>query len=570
MAKHYHDLLPFYLNGRLPTAELIALEQHLLSCQECRAALDEWRALADAVSTEAVSRAADLPPLSPQLYRAQQEPATTMPSTSSRRNSFLRKWNIEESVTIRRPSAKDEEDKDMNTTYDVSLEPARPLQFPDARRLIFEPITWVAAILAMILLGAALVFMRASFNPGAGGAPEEAVPEFAAQPQPCVSTGQDPQAESVRLAGEASSLLADASDNTELATLLSVCALQTAYTPEADEALQLSLFTANGLPEFPGNDTGVLNSALFSPDGRYLLVSRGDGAQLWDVESATEIRSFLPAWGGPIAFSPDGRYVLGTFQFNLAYLWDTETGALVQDFNAGSEIVDLTFSPDGTRIAVALITGTVQIWRVDTATQERRVPLGYDISDVAFSPDGQTLLVSGDRNRPYSLHLLDVKTGTELRIFTGLRDFANMAVFSPDGRYILAGGDTADRRALLWDAETGEELATFSGYINDINTVSFSADSRYALVGSADGTVGLWDIESETEVRRFVGDPGYVWSVGFSPDGNTILIGSSTGVVRLVPTDYHNMIALACEHLTRDFTYEEREQYDLGAGPACQ
>jgi WD40 repeat protein len=451
-----------------------------------------------------------------------------------------------------------EEEPNMFTTF----VPARSPYYSDARKLRWSLIIGAAAILVVVALGLLLLYIR---PPGA------TMPEYAAQPESCMAEGQNPQEESARLAGEAAGLLQAESKNIELSMLLSICALQTAYTPEADKALQLSLITAQAISEFPGNDTGILNSALFSPDGRYLLVSYRDGVRLWDIGAGTEIQSFLTTWGGPVALSPDGRYVLGTDQLNVAHLWDTETGAPVHDFNAGTEIIDLTFSPDGARIALGLVSGTVQIWRVDTATVERRVPLGYDIGDVAFSPDGTALLVSGDRNKPYSVHLLDVETGTELRVFTGLRDFANMAVFSPDGRYVLAGGDTGDRRALLWDAETGEELRVFSGYINDVNTVAFSPDSRYALVGSADSTVGLWDIETGIEVRRFgsVGSLGYVWSVGFSPDGKTILIGTSDGVVRLWPTAYHDMIALACQHVTRDFTAEERAQYGLGEGAAC-
>lgn len=74
-----------------------------------------------------------------------------------------------------------EEETDMFTTF----VPARSPQFTGARKLRWDPITLAVAVLVVVVLGMVLLFMRAAFNPGAGGAPEEALPEFAAQPDEC-------------------------------------------------------------------------------------------------------------------------------------------------------------------------------------------------------------------------------------------------------------------------------------------------------------------------------------------------------------------------------------------------
>jgi WD40 repeat protein len=578
MAKHWHDLLPFYVAGQLPAAERIALEQHLMQCDECRAALDEWRALANAVRKEAQSRTANLPPLSPQLYRAQQDARTPMPSTSSRRNALLRKWNIEEHVTIRRPSARMEEDEDMNATSDVSFVPARPLQFPEARKLMFDPITWVAAILVMIVLGALLLFMRAPFNPGAGGQFEEAIPEFAAQPQPCVSTGQDPQAESVRLAGEAAALLDAEGDNTELAMLLSICALQTAYTPEADEALQEVLVLTGAVPEFPGvgrNYDGV----QLSPDGRYLAIGSPRGAHLWNVETRTEVRTFVPPGGyvptTSVAFSPDGRYILSTVGTGVARLWETETGAEVRDFDAGIAINALAISPDGAYIALGTEAGDVQVWDAVTGTLVNTLAMHtHPVSYVAFSPDSRTLVASANGPGPYPLPQWDVEAGVKIRDFLGIQE-AQSGIFSPDGRYVIAGGRPTDARAILWDAATGAEIRVFTDFppgssgFNHVQAFAFSPDNRSVLIGSANRTARIFELETGAEVRSFNDNPSYVLAVDFSPDGRWLLIASVSSVVRIWDTDYRDTIARACEHVTRDFTTEERMQYGLGVGPAC-
>jgi tetratricopeptide (TPR) repeat protein len=65
----------------------------------------------------------------------------------------------------------------------TTLAPARA--YPDARRMKWDPLTLAVAVLVVVVLGMVLLFMRAQFNPGAGGAPEESLPEFAAQPGEC-------------------------------------------------------------------------------------------------------------------------------------------------------------------------------------------------------------------------------------------------------------------------------------------------------------------------------------------------------------------------------------------------
>ncbi len=589
MAKHWHDLLPFYVAGQLPTAERIALEQHLLSCQECRAALDEWRALADAVRRDASSREADLPPLSPQLYRAQQDSAGQMPSTSSGRNRFsLRKWNIEEYVTIRRPSERIEEHDDMNTTSDVSFVPARPLQFPDARKLMFDPITWVAAILVMIVLGALLLFMRASFNPGAGGAPEEAIPEFAAQPEGCAAVeGQDAQAESVRLASEASALLEAEGDNTELAMLLGICALQTAYTPEADGALQQALDHAGQLLALQGH-TGSLFSAEFSPDGKYILTSSWDNtARLWDAETLQEIRRFdQPALVLNAKVSPDGRYILtsGNRSDPNVRLWETETGDRVFTLRGHTmEVGNTAFSPDGQYALSAAYDGSAHLWDLQTGEAEHVFEYSQSarwVSGVAFSPDGRNVII-GNGGQPNAgkglLEEWNLETYQVVRQFTGAstQNMIDDIQFSPDGRYMLAGTEDG---ASLWDYQSGEEIRVFaSGSI--IWRVAFSPDGRYAAGIEGGRRTYLWDIENGQQIRVFVINAGS--DAAFSPDGRRIVTtfnSYSGGPTNDTPaeeavlydTDINAFIAFACEHVSRDFSDAERTQYGLGEGPACR
>jgi hypothetical protein len=122
------------------------------------------------------------------------------------------------------------------------------------------------------------------------------------------------------------------------------------------------------------------------------------------------------------------------------------------------------------------------------------------------------------------------------RHFQGDLSLVVSLAFSPDGRYVLAGG--ADAIIRLWDVQRGKEIRRLEGHSNIVRSVAFSPNSRYALSGSNDKSVWLWDVQTGQEISRFDGYGGYVLGVAFSPDGRYALCGSRDAVIRLldVPT----------------------------------
>src|SRR5262245_51742406 len=87
------------------------------------------------------------------------------------------------------------------------------------------------------------------------------------------------------------------------------------------------------------------------------------------------------------------------------------------------------------------------------------------------------------------------------------------AAFSPDGRYVLAGFNSlvfaGARRRLegnilrMWDVKTGEEVKRFSGHVNGTTFVGFLPGGEEAISTGKDGMVRIWGIKEGKEFRSF-------------------------------------------------------------------
>lgn len=139
---------------------------------------------------------------------------------------------------------------------------------------------------------------------------------------------------------------------------------------------------------------------------------------------------------------------------------------------------------------------------------------------------------------------------------TRFRYSATNVAYSPDGKYLAAGG--ADNRIRLLDAQTGKEVRRLTGHqprtyqpqrdpksgafdmlvgstgAGSVSTLAFSPDGKTLASGGWDDMVRLWDVETGKEVRKMLAHQAMVARVAFSPDGKFLASrGGLDGVMRL-------------------------------------
>jgi RNA polymerase sigma factor (sigma-70 family) len=215
-----------------------------------------------------------------------------------------------------------------------------------------------------------------------------------------------------------------------------------------------------------------------------LLATRQAGKEnvirLWDLRTGKEIRSFKDTqagWPGTLFFTADGKTLFVAGQRLVAF--DVASGRerfsrrlrLPRPGNTGGFVVvgggkaeeplrwrALAVSPDGTTVACILTGGGFDTRPVADRLVLCEVSTGEVIQrwgdsgktspwweQLAFSRDGR-LLASSDR---WAVHVWEVATGKEVRIFRSHRGEIRSLVFSANGRRLASA--SSDSTVLLWD-----------------------------------------------------------------------------------------------------------------------
>jgi WD40 repeat protein len=309
-----------------------------------------------------------------------------------------------------------------------------------------------------------------------------------------------------------------------------------------------------------GSAAGVL-SVAFSPDGRQIVSSSDGGDQrpesdrlgyiytsqepvydnslrLWDADNGREVIAWnLRDCIWSAIFSPDGRFIVSGLGKGAMRLWDAQTGRALRTF-VGHErqVTSLAFFPDGHHFVSGSLDKTLRVWNVEMETPIALIT-GHsdDVNGVAVASDGGIASASKDETvRLWTAAGIHRATLRAQKVDSTNQEFLGVAV-APGGRRVAAA--CSDGTLRVWDAVTGQEENTFRGHSQAVSAVAFSRDGHRILSGSYDSTVRIWDSESGLETLRLNGHESFVSSVAFSPDGRRAASGALDATVRLWDTE---------------------------------
>jgi WD40 repeat protein len=299
------------------------------------------------------------------------------------------------------------------------------------------------------------------------------------------------------------------------------------------------------MPNYGGSDVTAL---ALSPDGKRLAFGGywSPSVCLWDVAAGKRLHTFdnwAPGWEnmafvqeGPIlAFTPDGRTLVGGARDGSVRLWDVATGRERARLTGPPKaVLGMGLSADGTRLLTADNYGKAHLWDLTARKHLRSFATAAGRPHTyRLAPDGRTfayttadgILVVRDTAGGKDRHRLPV--GAKI---LGL-DYA------PDNKAILTAG--ADGLVTAWDMRTGARRKVAECRLAGPNAAivpsgpdgAWFAPSGRLLAWAVGGTVRPWDLAAGAESPRLGGHRSAVWSVDFSADGRGLVTTSITGEV---------------------------------------
>ena len=292
---------------------------------------------------------------------------------------------------------------------------------------------------------------------------------------------------------------------------------------------------------------GWIISVAFTPDGRRVIGASFDGAlRVWDLASGAIVQTFAgQASGENLTVTPDGRTVFteaetgtvlaldlsGSQQLGRGFRWSAPDGGCLTT-------PCFVINPQSTLMAASQGDGTVALIDLRTRRVIDALPArnGPQAEALAFFPDGRRLATGGIAGR---VTLWDVHARKVLRTLRFPLPVWWVAV-SPDGRRLAVQQRTAvNPRSRVEVRDVASNRVLYSRMITigrGRGGLFFSPDGRRLAVPGCcrpGSPIEVWDARSG-ERELSVAIDGYAASLAFSPDGRLLAAGTNGGTVLLL------------------------------------
>jgi WD40 repeat protein len=205
----------------------------------------------------------------------------------------------------------------------------------------------------------------------------------------------------------------------------------------------------------------------FSSDGQRLATgggepTRGGEIKIWNVADGKLLQSFTNTHSDSVLaldFSPDGKLLASGAADKFVRVTEVDSGKPVRAFEGHTHhVMGVSWKADGRTLASAGADTIVKVWDFTTGERKKNIEgFGKEATSISFVGfTDQALVASGD-----SQVKLVKDNGDTVRSFTGGSDFVYSAAATPDGAWVVAGGQDSVLR--VWNGKDGALVSAFAG-----------------------------------------------------------------------------------------------------------
>ncbi|MBK8795377.1 MAG: hypothetical protein IPM07_02710 [Anaerolineales bacterium] len=281
---------------------------------------------------------------------------------------------------------------------------------------------------------------------------------------------------------------------------------------------------------------GLVYTARFSPDGRYLAAGTSEGAiYIWRTEDQ-QLAQVIQAHSQAVqALSFEQRTTaMGDIELALVCAGDDKTvdlwsSSTDKQFDwrirlshpQQKSVLSVGSRPNGQRVTSVDEDGQVFVWDLDGLEDSRLVQhfvtTPTRLCFVAHSGDGETIII-GNRDGTVQFH--NVATGKMILALTVETGSITSLALSADGRLPATGGKAG--HLCLWTLPTGALHQVIESKPTAIDALAFSPDGKMlaSAHGVGDHAIRVWTIDAQARLRlrhTLLGHTHTTWSVAFGP-----------------------------------------------------
>mgnify|MGYP001806810045 CR=1 FL=1 len=319
-----------------------------------------------------------------------------------------------------------------------------------------------------------------------------------------------------------------------------------AGTPAKERVCDLPFKPTAGSPPMP------VTSVAFSPDGKQLVGGGSEGVvRVWETASGGEVRGLRghTGWVTSVQFSADGKAVLSCGVDAAAKVFDLPRGEAAATGHS-AQVNCVAVSRDGKYVATGSGDMTVKVW--DLATGREVATLTGEMDKGGLDSAGiLTVVFVGNDRVAAAGHEKVLRTWTfgptRLVNTKQLKESAFLLAADPDGTGVAAAwinlsgsGDKTKAGFDLFPAggDVVSSEVNSKGKDDATSTAALSPDAKWGVIGGADGVISIWDLSKK---ERIGGDwpilaKTRVYDMGVTPDRKTVVVIDDNGAVSVGDT----------------------------------
>jgi len=314
----------------------------------------------------------------------------------------------------------------------------------------------------------------------------------------------------------------------------------------------------------PLNISGGVGRVKFSSNGEFLAVPLESPGRviIWNEitnDIILEISNDQGYGYTDISFSPDGELLAAAVIDGSVEVWNISHEEMIFKIDEQDDRVNrILFSPDGLTIVLASEDFNVSVWELESKTLIYEFEIGSSARSIAMQPSGNQLAVGSEAG---IIQFFDLSTGLSTAEFQTRKNSVTALEYSPDGKYLASGSQ--DGSIAIWNVDARQESNSWPLFTSPITDLIFIEQESVLVAVGADGTVKIVAMDGWQEVLSLTpGDfvNGPVFGLAFAPSED-ILSVAGENAVRFYTLDNLELVKIATERKSRDFSYQECVNY---------